>query len=486
MQNKCREIIKHLQVLGADYGDIRLHTNDETESIGTMCGSLDFQNYSQKQGFGIRVLKDGAWGFASSESFSDLKIVAEKAYENAKAASVLTDKKIELMPKEIVKAEFKNPVNIDPFTVPLKEKVDHFLALDEKIKKEGLAYWGAQGTFYKKEVLYFDTEGAEIVKNLIDVNATLYSFANDTEGKQQKRFHHLYYDANRDVGWSSVLDEDSYTSYASRISDELLQVCKAPLCEKEVCDLIILNNQMALQTHETIGHALELDRILGYELSYAGGSFVDLDKFGNLKYGSEKLTARADGTVKNSPGSFGYDDDGAIARNTTLIDKGILKGAITSRQMTVEANKKAGKTIFAESGGTNRATSFNRTPLERMNNINIDCGNDGTVQDIIAGCENGLMVETPASWSIGSNRENFHFACEIGWKIKNGKISHVVKNPSYRGDTVNFWNSLDKVGSKDTWRMEVVYNCGKGQPNQIMRLGHGVPVCLFKNVQVGE
>ena len=486
MRNKCREVIKYLQSLGVDYGDIRLHVNDETESIGTMRGSLDSQNYSQKQGFGIRVLKDGAWGFASSESFEDLKPVAAKAYENAKTASLLTDKKIELMPKEIVKAEFSNPVNIDPFTVSLREKVDHFLSLDNDIKKEGLAYWGAQGNFYKKEVLYFDTEGAEICKNLIDVEAVLYAFANDIDGKQQRRFHHLYYDAKGDIGWNSVLDEKSFTSYAPKISDELLQVCKAPLCEKEFCDLIILNNQMALQTHETIGHALELDRILGYELSYAGGSFVDLDKFGNLKYGSEKLTARADGTINNSPGSFGYDDDGAKAQNTMLIERGILKGAITSRQMTVEANKKANREIFEISGGTNRASSYNRIPIERMNNINIDWGNDGSLQDIISGCKNGLMVETPASWSIGSNRENFHFACEIGWKIKNGKIVNIVRNPSYRGDTVKFWNSLDKVGSKDTWRMEVVYNCGKGQPNQIMRLGHGVPVCLFNNVQVGE
>ena len=169
-----------------------------------------------------------------------------------------------------------------------------------------------------------------------------------------------------------------------------------------------------------------------------------------------------------------------------LIERGILKGAITSRQMTVEANKKANREIFEISGGTNRASSYNRIPIERMNNINIDWGNDGSLQDIISGCKNGLMVETPASWSIGSNRENFHFACEIGWKIKNGKIVNIVRNPSYRGDTVKFWNSLDKVGSKDTWRMEVVYNCGKGQPNQIMRLGHGVPVCLFNNVQVGE
>ena len=121
-----------------------------------------------------------------------------------------------------------------------------------------------------------------------------------------------------------------------------------------------------------------------------------------------------------------------------------------------------------------------------MNNININWGEGGSLDDLIKSCENGLMMETPESWSIGSNRENFHFACEIGWKIKDGKIEHVVKCPSYRGDTVKFWNSLKRVGGRETWRLELVFNCGKGQPNQIMRLGHGVPVCLFENVQVGE
>ncbi len=141
--------------------------------------------------------------------------------------------------------------------------------------------------------------------------------------------------------------------------------------------------------------------------------------------------------------------------------------------------------MFKASGGANRAASYNRTPIERMNNINIDPGPDGSLDDILRGCENGLMVETPFSWSIGSNRENFHFSCEIGWRVRDGRVAEVVRNPSYRGDTIPFWNSLEKVGGKETWRLEVVYNCGKGQPNQIMRLGHGIPVCLFKNVRVG-
>jgi len=243
---------------------------------------------------------------------------------------------------------------------------------------------------------------------------------------------------------------------------------------------------MFLQTHETIGHALELDRILGYELAYAGGSFVTLDDFGSLRYGSEKLTARADGTLPNSPGSFGYDDDGVPCQNTVLIDQGILVGAITGRQMVEEANARAGRQIFPESGGANRATSFYRVPIERMTNINIDPGTDGTLDDIVASTEKGVVFDSERSWSIGSNREQFHFACEIGWLVEDGEIKNVVKNSTYKDDTLHFWNSLSAVGDQSTWELVYVDNCGKGQPNQVMQLGHGVPVCRFDNVRIGE
>jgi TldD protein len=243
---------------------------------------------------------------------------------------------------------------------------------------------------------------------------------------------------------------------------------------------------MYLQTHETIGHALELDRILGYELAFAGGSFVTLNDFGKLRYGSTKLTARADATVPNSPGSFGFDDDGVPARNMLLIDKGILVGAITGRQMVEEANATARRPIFSGSGGANRATSFYRVPIERMTNINIDPGQDGSLQDIISQTAKGILLDGDRSWSIGSNREQFHFGTEIGWLVEDGKVTKPVKNSTYRGDTLKFWNSLSAVGDSSTWELKYVDNCGKGQPNQIMQLGHGVPVCRFDNVRIGE
>jgi len=264
------------------------------------------------------------------------------------------------------------------------------------------------------------------------------------------------------------------------------QVLVAEDCPKEDRSVILLPGIMYLQTHETIGHALELDRILGYELAYAGGSFVTLDDFGSLQYGSEKLTARADATLPNSPGSFGYDDDGIPCQDTVLIDKGILVGAITGRQMVEEANARARKQIFSGSGGTNRSTAFYRVPIERMTNINIDHGKDGSLDDIVRNTQKGIILDGDRSWSIGSNREQFHFGTEIGWLVEDGQVTRVVKNSTYKGDTIRFWNSLSAVGDESTWQVVFVDNCGKGQPNQVMQLGHGIPVCRFDNVRIGE
>ncbi len=226
-----------------------------------------------------------------------------------------------------------------------------------------------------------------------------------------------------------------FSENAVRIVKELNEVLAADECPKEDRSVILLPGIMYLQTHETIGHALELDRILGYELAYAGGSFVTLNDFGTLRYGSPKLTARADATLTNSPGSFGYDDDGVPAQDNLLIDKGILVGAINGRQMVEEANARAHKQIFHGSSGANRATSFYRVPIERMTNINIDPGADGTLDDIVSKTEKGIILDGDRSWSIGSNREQFHFATEIGWMVDDGKVGKVVKNSTYKGET---------------------------------------------------
>jgi TldD protein len=487
MLNKAKKLIEHLKVEGVDYADIRIHELDEQEIISTLNGDIEDYQLNSKQGYGIRVLVNGAWGFSSSEVMTLNAMIAtgDIAIEKAQSASAFIKQPITLIEKETIIETYCSPCEIDPFSVSAEDKISRLLTLDKQLHHQKFEYSGIHCNFYKRHILYVDSDGSEIKRKLIEIDAGYFADAKDKDGHKQRRTFNMPQDANGSTGWENIINDQQF-DHTLRIRDELLALLEAPICEKETCDIILLPEMMALQTHETIGHALELDRILGYELSYAGGSHVELEHFGKLQFGSEKLTARADGTVVNSPGSIGFDDDGVKARNVTLIEKGKLLDAITSRQMVMEANDKAGKTVFTASGATCRAQNYSNLPIERMNNINIDSGQDGSLQDIIAATKNGLLMESPRSWSIGSNRENFHFATEVAWKIKDGKIVHMVRNATYRGDSLSFWGSLDMVGDQSTWELQPVFHCGKGQPNQVMRLAHGIPVCRFSNVQVGE
>lgn len=487
MLDKAKKLITYLKTKGADYADIRIHEVDEEERISTMNGDIEDYQLNSKQGYGVRVLVNGAWGFSSSEimSFDAMIATGEIAIEKAQSASDFIKQSINLAEKEILIDSYHSPCEIDPFSVPTADKIARLQQLDKQLQHEKFEYSGLHCHFYKRHILYVDSDGSEIKRQLIEIDAGYFAYATDKEGHKQRRTFNMPQNANGTTGWENIINDQQF-DHTLRIQTELLALLDAPVCEKEICDVILLPEMMALQTHETIGHALELDRILGYELSYAGGSHIDLEDFGQLQFGSEKLTARADGTVQNSPGSIGFDDDGVKARNVTLIEKGRLQDAITYRQMIMEANDKAGKVIFTASGATSRSQNYSNLPIERMNNINVDAGQDGSLQDIIAATKNGLLMESPRSWSIGSNRENFHFATEIAWKIKDGKITNMVRNATYSGDSLPFWRSLDMVGNQSTWELQPVFHCGKGQPNQIMRLAHGVPACRFSNVQVGE
>lgn len=484
---KVISLIDSLKFKGATYADIRVHAEDDSMHLSYVDGALTGFSTHKKRGYGIRVLANGAWGFASSEDFKSIEKVAAIALERALTASTFITNKVELMPKEIKKNfTFNRPCEIDPFKLKLNEIVDRVREIDQIIQDPKIFYRTISALIEKKKILFFDSEGSQMEKSYVDVFPYINMTAKDIDGVPQTRGNdRSSLDRMNSMGFETILNKN-FDIECRRLKEELLEVSTAKSCTEEVCDVILLNSMMALQTHETIGHALELDRILGYELSYAGGSHVDLQHFNNLTFGSSKLTARANSTISLSVGSPGFDDDGVVGQNAILIEKGLLKGAICSRQSAAEANKKFGKQIFNGSAGAARAESYNRLPIDRMTNINVDYGTDGNLENIIKNTENGLILESAKSWSIGSNRENFHFATEVAWKVINGKKAHMVRNATYRGDSIPFWKSLDMVGDESTWSMQQLANCGKGEPNQIMRVGHGVPVCRFKNVQVGR
>ncbi len=484
MQKELQKHIARLRAAGALYVDARWYPVEENNNLMMWNGNLKDASASRESGVGVRVLYKGAWGFSAASDLSNLGALFDKAFDNARVAAERVTFPVRLAEKDAIQASFTSPNQIDPFTVPLADKLAFMQAMDAKLNQPGVFQRICQLTFTRKQIVFMDSEGSEIEKTIVEVFPSIQVAGLDAQGQMHSRtFSPPRIGDTR--GWET-LDMDIFNANAERIVREMNEVLAADDCPKDVRSVILLPGIMFLQTHETIGHALELDRILGYELAFAGGSFVRLSDFGALRYGSEKLTARADATIPNSPGSFGYDDDGIPAQNNLLIDKGLLVGAITGRQMVEEANARANKVIFDGSSGANRATSFYRVPIERMTNINIDPGDDGTLDDIVSHTERGIILDGDKSWSIGSNREQFHFATDIGWLVEDGQVTRVVKNSTYQGETVPFYNSLSAVGDASTWEVQYTPNCGKGQPNQIMQLGHGVPVCRFDNVRIGE
>jgi TldD protein len=484
MKQDLKQQLDRLKANGATYADARWYTSEVTNTLFMRNGNLEALNASQESGVGVRVLYQGAWGFAASSDLGNLPGLFNKAFDNAKTAAERVTFPVRLAEKDAVTATFTSPNQIDPFTVPLEEKVALLKCLDAALDNKNVAQRMSWMEFVKKQIIFMDTEGSEIEKNIIEVFPGIRVMGVDKDGGMQSR-KFLPNRQGPTRGWESM-DAALFLENAERIVRELSELLTAEDCPKGKRSAILLPSIMFLQTHETIGHPLELDRILGYELSFAGGSFVRLEDFGHLRYGSDKLTVRANATEPNTPGSFGYDDDGVPAQDNLLIDKGILVGAITGRQMVEEANGKARRQVFQGSSGANRASNFYRTPIERMTNIDVNPGQDGSLEDIIRNTEHGIVLDGDKSWSIGSNREQFHFATDMAWLVENGEKKEVVKNATYRGETLPFYNSLSMVGDASTWQMLYVDNCGKGAPSQIMQLGHGVPVCRFDNVTVGE
>ena len=484
MEVDWKQLIKRLVDRGAEYADVRYVPKEENDTLIMWNGNLMTFDRSEERGYGVRVLVNGAWGFAASSCNEDAKAVFDRAFDNAAAAAKRSRRPIRLADKDIVRARFESPCGVDPFEVPLLERVEAMKEIDSTLQHKDVLQRVVAFRTTRKTIQYTDSEGAEIEKYIIEIFPSIQVGAFDPEGVMQQRgYRPPRLGPTR--GWE-LMNKEHWKRESDRVVSELFEVIAAPSCPSGNYSVILMPDMMFLQVHETIGHPLELDRILGYELSFAGGSFVRLDDFGKLQYGSEKLNVRADATLINSPGSFGFDDDGVVAKNRMLIEKGILTGAITSRQMVMEANDRAGRKIFPDSGGTSRACSFYRVPIERMTNINVDPGEDGTLEDIIKDTERGVILSGEKSWSIGSTREQFHFATDIGWLVEDGEKKSALRNCTYEGMTLDFYRSLSKVGDESTWEVQFVDNCGKGAPSQEMQLGHGVPVCRFDNVKVGE
>ena len=477
MENKIKASIGHLKKKRVDYGDIRFQKK-VVESIKVKNRNVETISKTEDQGFGIRVIVDGAWGFAASSivSEAEMKRVANKAIQVAKASATTKKENVTLSEMEPYKDKYASLYQIDPLKIPLDTKIELLLnATEILLKSDKIKVAEGSMDFFRTDKTFASTEGAFIEQMIVESGAGIIATAVDGAEVQRRSYPNSHRGDFATRGWEFV-EEMNLLDNAERVREEAIALLYAPACPDTTITIIISGNQMALQVHESCGHPTELDRVLGTEISLAGGSFLSLDKLNKLKYGSDKVTITADATVPGGLGTFGYDDEGVKAQKVDLVRNGLFVGYQTSRETAKVLNQK--------SNGTMRADGWNRIPLIRMTNINLEPGK-WNLNDLIADTQDGLLLDMNKSWSIDDKRLNFQFGTEIAWEIKDGKLGKVYKNPVYTGITPEFWNSCDAVCDRNHWHIWGVPNCGKGEPMQTMHVAHGTSPTRFRNVKVG-
>jgi len=477
MKDKLGNVLDWLKSKGVDYADCR-YVNTEAESLRVTNGVVDTLSRNSSIGVGIRVLHNGAWGFASiaSTKEGDLKKAANKGLQTARASAMAKKENVRLAEQEAFHDRYNTPCEKDPFDVPTSDKIGLLLeisdrlAVDSKIKTAE-----ASMDFFKTNKIFCSTEGAEIEQDIIESGGGFSATAYDGSQVQKRSYPNSHRGDFATRGYEFI-EEMNFLDHVDSVREEAMQLLSADDCPDTEKDIIICGSQMALQVHESCGHPSELDRVLGTEISLAGGSFMQIKGLNDLKYGSDIVNIYADATIPGALGSFGYDDEGVRAQRSPIVKNGLHVGYLTSRETA--------PVIGQKSNGTMRADGWNRIPLIRMTNINLEPG-EWELDDLIADTDDGIFFDMNKVWSIDDKRLNFQFGVECAWEIKNGKLGRMFKNPLYTGMTPKFWNSCDAICNKNHWRVWGVPNCGKGEPMQTARVAHGASPTRFRKVKVG-
>jgi len=470
--------LEKAQLAGASYADIRIIKSKE-ETINVRRGNVQAVNSSESHGFGIRVLYDGAWGFASSakvDADSVLRI-AEQAVQIAKASALVKREEVELSPAPSVQGYYATKVKQDPFAVKLEDKISLLLEADRRLQLDDSIRVTTAGmkSFFEHKV-FANTEGSYVVQDLTHCGAGMSAVAAE-HGQVEKRSYPGQFGGDYAAQGYEFIEELDLPSQAERVAQEAKALLTAPSCPPGKQTIILEGSQLALQIHESCGHPIELDRVMGEEAGYAGTSFLTPEKLGKFQYGSNIVNITADATIPGALGTFGWDDEGVAAQRTPIVRDGVFVGYLSSRQ---HAHK-----LGLTSSGAMRAISWNKIPLVRMTNVNLEPG-DWTLEEIIKDTKAGLYLDLNKSFSIDDLRLNFQFGTEVAWEIKDGEIGRMLKNPVYTGITPEFWQSCDAISGKGKgeWKVWGIPNCGKGEPGQPCWVGHGAAPARFRNVRM--
>jgi predicted Zn-dependent protease len=451
-----------------------LHENHEELSVRkSVQEPISLNNNS---GGLITVIKNGFIAYASTPDLSDqgLKKAFDKALEWADFfCSYGLLKNTALSFEKHIDNYLKRP-DLIISKVSLKEKLDLLRDVDQKLQTNNLII-DTEASLWSIESYssYINSYGAHINQEIHRVIPALSATASVNDVIQVRTLGGMR--AHCQQGGMDYIYKLNLAKLAPVIAQEAIDLARAPRCPKETMDVLIDPDQMMLQIHESIGHPLELDRILGDERNYAGTSFVTLDMFGTYQYGSPVLNVTFDPSIEEEFSSYAYDDEGSQAHKEYIIKDGILVRPLGAHV----AQKRAGMSGIANA----RVSSWNRPPIDRMANLNIEPGTS-SFAEMISTIERGIYLKSNASWSIDDSRNKFQFGCEWGQLIENGALTYLVRNPNYRGVSSQFWRSLSHVGDFSTRQVLGTPYCGKGEPNQCIRVGHASPICLFKNIDV--
>ncbi len=464
--------------MGADYADIRIQKST-TETIYLHNLSLKNTSTDITEGYGIRVFKDGAWGFAHSNIFKDdqVKATVKRAMDIALlSAKAKKGAGLTLAAERSYIASYRTPVKCDPFNLPLKEKVDLMLEVNRMMMNyEGIK----QTVFYllahKDEKLFASTLGTRLDITTQFINPMITATA-VMDGDSQSR---TFDEGGRATGWEWI-NELNLTEKAKQIAEEAIIKVKADTLKEEKPRTLILDpNHLGLTMHESVGHPTELDRVLGWEADYAGISFATPEKLGNYKYGSDIVNFVGDNTLCEGLATAGFDDDGVPNQRWFIIKDGILNEYGSTRDTAPQIG-------LVHSRGCSRATNYYNQPINRIPNLYLLPGTkELTPGQLIADTDDGVYIQGRGSFSIDQHRVNFQFGGDFFWEIKNGKLHRPLKKVLYKSCNPEFWNSCDAICDERYWQPFGVVNCGKGQPNQTGRMTHGASPARFRNIRVG-
>ncbi|MGI8899928.1 MAG: TldD/PmbA family protein [Nocardioides sp.] len=483
-QRMAEAALSRAQDFHVNHADFRFE-RVRYQDIGVRDGRLQGASDTEDVGFAVRVILNGAWGFASGVILGAESAiqVAETAVRTAQVAAAMTSRPVALAPEPTYRdVTWVSDYDIDPLSVPLEEKVALLAEWSRRLyDAPGVAHSSGNLKQVVENKFYTDLAGTSTIQQRVRLQPAFEAFGSHEATGAFDSMRTIAPPVGR--GWEYLTD-DSYDwdTELAELPTLLAEKLAAPTVEAAAMDLVIHPSNLWLTIHESIGHATELDRALGYEANYAGTSFATLDKLGTLQYGSPVMHVTGDRTVPHGLATIGYDDEGVKTQSWDIVKDGVLVGYQLDRSM---AHEHGAQLNDGRSNGCAYADSPGHIPIQRMANVSLrPSSDDTTTEDLIGQVERGLYVVGDRSWSIDMQRYNFQFTGQRFFRIEDGRLDGQVRDVAYQATTTDFWNSMEAIGGSGTWQLGGAFNCGKAQPGQVASVSHGCPTALFRDVNV--